>query len=54
MGNDIVLYAEPEFKKSLTKQGGRWAFAELRKPALFAGYHSPAAPKENSFGGKSK
>ncbi len=53
MGNDIVLYSEPEFKKSLTKQGGRWTFEELKRQApqaLFAGYHSSAAPGSGGFG----
>jgi 3-oxoacyl-[acyl-carrier protein] reductase len=55
MGNNISLYADPEFKKTLTKQGARWTFEELKQMApraLFAGYHSIAAPNENRFGGK--
>lgn len=55
MGNSISLYNELKFERTLTRQGGRWTFDELKKQApraLFMGYHSPAAPDENRFGGK--
>ena len=55
MGNNISMYNELKFEKTLTKQGGRWTFEELKRmapQALFAGYHSPAAPNENRWGGK--
>jgi len=52
-GNNIVLYSQPEFKKSLTRAGSRWTFEELKKQApmaLFMGYRSPAQPTDGLFG----
>ena len=55
MGNMISMYNELKFEKTLTREGKRWTFEELKRmspQALFAGYRSPAAPNENRWGGK--
>ena len=55
MGNNISLYNQLQFEKTLIRKGSRWTVEELKAQApsaLFSGYRSAAAPNENRWGGK--
>jgi len=54
-GNNISLYNQLQFEKTLTRKGGRWTVEELKAQApnaLFNGYRSPAAPNDARWGAK--